>query len=190
MKYAVVTGSTKGIGKAIAEKFLQEDFFVFVNYNRDDEACEKFKSDNKQYSGKFEVIKEDLSSYENAQSFIEKIKEKTNSIDALVLNCGVTDRSKFEDISKESWEHVMNVNVNVPFYLVQGFKSMIVESGSVVFVGSTLGKFPHATSLSYGVTKAAIQSMAKNLVKFFEDKAVTVNAVAPGFVETEWQKNI
>lgn len=188
MKYAVVTGSTKGIGKAIAEKLLSEGWFVFINYARDDKSAEEFSYEHKEVNDRFKIIKCELSSYENAQVFVKDILDTVPCIDCLVLNSAVTDTSPFEEITKEKWEYVMNTNVNVPFYITQGLYNNISEDkGRIIFLGSICGMYPHARSLAYGVSKGAVHQMVKDLVKFFEPKKITVNAVIPGFVETYWQ---
>ena len=81
----------------------------------------------------------------------------------------------------------MNVNSNV--YLIRDLFDVIPNNSRIVFTGSLMGILPHSVSLSYGVTKAAVMALAKNLVKCFEGTGTTVNAIAPGFVETEWQKD-
>ena len=94
MHYAVITGSTKGIGKAIAEKFLREGWFVFLNSAQDDMAAEKFRMDNANSRDNFMIIKQKISDFESATKFAYQILQHTNTIDCLVLNAGATDRSK------------------------------------------------------------------------------------------------
>lgn len=190
MKYAVITGSTKGIGRAIAERLLHEGYFCIINYAHDDVAAKQFIEDNLLFTGQFEIVKMELSSYENVQRFLESVKSITTQVDCLILNAGITDRSAFGEITKDSWEKVINTNINAPFFVVQGCFDIITPiTGRVIFIGSVCGHFPHASSPSYGVTKAAVHQMAKELVKFFAPKQVTVNAIAPGFTDTEWQKS-
>lgn len=191
-KIAVVTGSTKGIGRAIVLKYLKEGYSVIANYSHDDDAAEILKQAAKKYlvgeNTSLTVIKEDLSAYQGAVNFSEKIKRIAHTIDILVLNCGATDRSAFENITRESWERIMNINLNVPFYLLQELNTFISPNeGRIIFIGSVMGIYPHSTSLAYGVTKAAIHQMAKELVKVFANRNITVNAIAPGFVETPRQ---
>ena len=94
-----------------------------------------------------------------------------------------------QEIQEEDWEKVMQMNVNSNVYLIRDLFDVIPHGSRIVFTGSLMGILPHSVSLSYGVTKAAVMALAKNLVKCFENTGTTVNAIAPGFVDTEWQKN-
>ena len=89
----------------------------------------------------------------------------------------------------EDWERVFCTNVHFPVFLLQRIITRIKKGGSVVFTGSLMGIEPHSVSLAYGVTKSAVHSLVKNLVKFLVPYEVRINGVAPGFVDTEWQKN-
>ncbi len=133
MKYAIVTGSTKGIGKAIAIRLLREGYYVIVNYSNDDKAAELFEDEVREYKDMYLIIKEKLSNYKNAMSFVKKVKEKINYIDCMVFNCGMTDRSAFRDISKDSWEQVINTNLNVPFYILQQLDGSIQSGGYSIY---------------------------------------------------------
>ena len=83
----------------------------------------------------------------------------------------------------------MNINVNSNVFLIRDLFSFFTHNARIVFIGSLMGIYPHGTSLAYGVSKTAVHALAPNLVKCFEGTNVTVNAIAPGFVDTEWQKN-
>lgn len=108
-------------------------------------------------------------------------------LDVLVLNAGITDRSAFDMITREEWNRVINVNLTEPFFLVQ--KTKMNDNGRIIFISSILAEIPHSISISYPVTKAAINALVKNLVKHFAERKITVNAVAPGFIDTDWHKN-
>jgi NAD(P)-dependent dehydrogenase (short-subunit alcohol dehydrogenase family) len=190
MKYAVITGSTKGIGKAIAEKLLSNGYYTILNYAHDEKAA---KETQEQFNGKFPehfaICKADLSSLDGLNNYLEFISRHTNTLDCLVLNAGITDRSFFNDITPESWQRVMDTNLTVPLFLVQKCSGFMQSDGSILFIGSILGKIPHAVSLAYCVSKAALHFMAQCLVKEFADRKIRVNVVAPGFVDTPWQKD-
>jgi len=191
MKYAIVTGSTKGIGRAIAEKLLDNNCFVFLNYAHDEDAAmsvhQKF---NKTYHGRFSIIKADLSSLEGLQLLLNSVYSKTDHLDYVVLNAGVLNRSNLDAVTFDEWNSVMDTNVAIPFFLVKDVKPLMKKNGSILFVSSHVGATPHSISTVYGASKAAINYMARSLVKEFADYGVTVNAVAPGFVETDMQKDI
>ena len=87
----------------------------------------------------------------------------------------------------EDWERTMQVNLNSSLYLIRDLYDAIPHNSRIIFIGSLMGVHPHGTSLAYGVSKAAVHALALNLVKSFEATDTTVNAIAPGFVETEWQ---
>lgn len=179
MKYAVVTGGTSGIGLGVARMLLEKGYYVFATFVGD-EPEEKIPN--------FETIRTDQSSREEVYDFIRYVKDKTDHIDCLICNAGVTIRKSFTQTRDEDWDRMMEVAVNSHYILVREFFPIIPPGSRIVFTGSQMGLMPHATVLAYGVTKAAIHALSKNLVKEFEGTGTTVNAIVPGFVETPWQK--
>jgi 3-oxoacyl-[acyl-carrier protein] reductase len=121
------------------------------------------------------------------REFTEYIKSKVESVECIVCNAGTTLRCSLEEISDEAWEEMIQVNLNSNLYLIRDLYSMIAPNSRIVFIGSMMGVYPHGTSLAYGVTKSALHALTLNLVKCFEATNTTINAIAPGFVETEWQ---
>jgi len=114
-------------------------------------------------------------------------KGPSGPVDILILNAGITDRSKFGEITRTEWDRVVKFNLTDPFFLVQNTE--INPDGRIIFISSVLAEMPHSSSISYPVTKAAINAMVKNLVKHFAADRTTVNAVAPGFIDTDWHKS-
>ena len=188
MKQALVTGATKGIGLAIAKMLLEEGYFVRVTYAHDEEAAMVCKNELMKITGNFELIKANQGDKSDMNELVCYLRT-LGHLDCMVCNAGMTLRKGFSEFVDEEWENVMQVNVNAPVFMIRDLFDCISPGGRIVFIGSAMGIYPHGTSLAYGVTKAAIHALAKNLVKFFEGTGTTVNAVAPGFVETEWQKN-
>lgn len=190
MKYALVTGGTKGIGKAISFALLEKGYFVIINYSNDDENANlTIKEFDSQYLDRTSLIKEDLSDQKNIKGFCHKIKNLTSQLDVMILNAGKTDRSPFGEIDYQIWLSVFETNLFAPFFIIQELHNIMPQGSSILITGSVMGIYPHSLSVSYGVSKAAVHTMVKNLVKFLAPMNIRINAIAPGFVETEWQKN-
>lgn len=179
MKTAIVTGGTSGIGLGVAKMLLGKGYYVYTTYVGAD-FTEKIAN--------FEPIKVDQTNREELYRFITHIKEKCSSIDCIVCNAGMTIRKSFTETTDYDWDCMMEVAVNSHYILVRELYSLIPAGSRIIFTGSQMGLMPHAMVLSYGVTKAAVHALAKNLVKEFEGTGTTVNAIVPGFVETPWQK--
>ena len=188
MKNAIVTGATRGIGLATAEMLLQEGYHVTVTYAYDEDSVQPCSERLGAVSDAFEILCVDQTNKKEMHEFAMKMRGKGH-VDCLICNAGMTLRTDLKDIDEEAWERVMQMNVNSNVYLIRDLFDFIPHGSRIVFTGSLMGILLHSVSLSYGVTKAAVLALAKNLVKFFEGTGTTINAIAPGFVETEWQKD-
>jgi len=190
MKYALITGGTKGIGHAIAEKMLIAGYAVILNYAHDDStANEVLHTFDGTYPGKVHIIKQPLNQVQTLDFFLTKLSGITEQLDVLVFNYGKTDRTSMDAITFEQWSDVFDSNLNVPFFLMQKLLPALTDGSSILFVGSSMGTYPHSLSLSYGVSKAAVHALVKNAVKFLAPRKIRINAVVPGFVDTEWQQS-
>lgn len=192
-KKVVLTGGTSGIGKAIAHKIIEElgaDLEKFIiNYGHNDEAAQQLLSEiPDQARSRVVLVKADLSSYAGAEALLEGINRELSSIDWFISNTGIGTYEKFENYSYELWDKIIRTNVSVPAFLIQGVKEKMAEDGRIVLMGSLAGEIPYSSSLVYGVSKAAVNFMSSALMKEFEDKRVSVNTIAPGFIETPWQE--
>lgn len=189
-KVTVITGGTSGIGRGIAEKILAgsaaEDR-IFVTYGHNKEKAQAFlESLPLEKRSQVILMKADMSSYEDMMAFVAELKGQADHIDWLVSNAGVSTYAKYEDYTFEEWTRIVNTNLSVPVFMVKELRPLMSEGGSVLFTGSYAGQQAYSSSLVYGVTKAAIHFLTKSLVKEFEPKGITVNAIAPGFIETPW----
>lgn len=187
MKNAIVTGGTKGIGLAITEMLLKEGYFVYATYGSDESAAQKMRENLTSFQGSFSVERVDQSNVDDVHRFTNQLKDV--DIHCIVCNAGTTVRKKTAELTDEDWLRMMQVNVNSHFFVIRDLWNQIQPNSRLIFIGSMMAVLPHATSLPYGVTKAALHAMAQNLVKDFDNTGTTVNVVASGFVETEWQKN-
>lgn len=179
MKTAIVTGGTSGIGLGVARMLISKGYRVYATY---------VGADFEEQLENFEPIKVDQSNREELYSFITHIKENCVSIDCIICNAGVSIRKSFTETTDKDWDTMMEVAVNSHYILIRELYCRIPHGSRIIFTGSQMGLMPHATVLGYGVTKAAVHALTKNLVKEFEGTGTTVNAIVPGFVETPWQK--
>ena len=189
-KKAIVTGATKGIGKAVATRLLEEGWEVIVTYANDTKtANESYAEFYSMAPGRVHLLQSDISDLNSIDRIDHFLTEHDMTLDAIVFNAGLTDRSDFRTIQPENWEKVFTANVHFPVFLLQKLYPRMNPEGSVIFTGSLMAIQPHSVSLAYGVTKASVHALVKNLVKFFVEKRIRVNAVAPGFIDSDWQKN-
>lgn len=189
MRCAVVTGGSKGIGLEIVKNLLERGYSVIANYSSDDSQAEKVRHELQKYGERFSLVKASQSDREEFKCFTTYIRSKFEKIDCIVCNAGATLRKNTFDIADEEWQAVFDVSLNSHFFLIRDLHDIIGNDARIIFIGSMMGVYPHATSLPYGVSKAAVHALARNLVKDFEGSGTTVNAIVPGFVETEWQKS-
>ncbi len=179
MKNAIVTGGTSGIGFGVAKMLLSKGYRVFATYVGPD--FEK-RMEN------FYPLKVDQTQRSEVYGFIEYVKKECEKVDCVVCNAGLSIRKSFTETTDEDWDKQMEVAVNSHYIIVRELFPLIPAGSRIIFTGSQMAIHPHATVLSYGVTKSAVCALAKNLVKEFEGTGTTVNAIIPGFVETPWQK--
>ncbi len=178
MKNAIVTGGTSGIGLGVAKMLLGKGYKVYVTYVGPDSA-EEIEN--------FIPLKVDQTQRSEVYAFIDRVKAECDTVDCVVCNAGMSIRRSFTEMKDEEWDKMMEVAVNSHYILVRELYGLIPNGSRILFTGSQMGLQPHATVLAYGVTKAAVHALTKNLVKEFEGTGTTVNAIVPGFVETPWQ---
>ncbi|MDR0545995.1 MAG: SDR family oxidoreductase [Dysgonamonadaceae bacterium] len=186
----LITGGTKGIGRAVASRMAASGYPLILTYASDDEtALAVAQQLRDEYAVDVALLKADISDAKAVDTIAVFLENNRLKPQAVVFNAGLTCRDSFENIRPADWERVFFANLHFPVYLLQRIVGLMAPDGSVVFTGSLMGIEPHSVSLAYGVTKSAIHALVKNLVKFLSPYNLRVNAVAPGFVDTEWQKN-
>ncbi len=193
-KVVLITGSSKGIGKATAIEFAKiGGYKVVINYLTDKENAEKLSNYLKEtYKIETLVIKADVSNEEQVKNMIQEIVDKFERIDILVNNAGIVIDKEFEDRTVEDWKRTLEVNT-IGTFLVSKYVSenmMKNKSGKIINVSSTNGIntfFP--SSIDYDASKAAIINLTYNLAIQFAPY-INVNAVAPGWVNTEMNKEL
>ena len=192
-RVSVITAGSSGIGRGIVEKILEnsaEGDLVFVNYAHNEERARAFvEGMPEKWQERVALVKADMSSYEDMMGFVQVIKDNAGHVDWLVCNAGISTYAKYEDYTFEEWTKIVNTNLAIPVFMVKELRPIMKEGGKVLFMGSYAGVQAYSSSLVYGVTKAAVHFLTKSLVKEFEPKGITVNAIAPGFIQTTWHEN-
>jgi 3-oxoacyl-[acyl-carrier protein] reductase len=188
-KQVLITGGSKGIGRAVAECLAAAGYNVVITYSSDNEAAATAVAEIKNtYSVAAASLRADITQKASIDTIADYVAQNNLVLDALVLNAGATLRSKFEEMTIEEWENVFFANVHFPVFLIRKLLNSFSPQAGIVFTGSLMGIYPHSMSLAYGVSKNAELALVKNLVKFLQPYHIRVNGVTPGFVDTEWQK--
>ncbi|MGO1590541.1 MAG: SDR family NAD(P)-dependent oxidoreductase [Ancrocorticia sp.] len=188
-RLAVITGGTKGLGRAVAERLLAEGFDVLLSFATDHERARAVGAELRETFSGSEVftIQADASSMDSVDAIESFLESHGRRVDVLILNAGLTARGSLEELDIETWDRVFRANVDIPVFTIQRLLDRFAPNASIVFTGSLMGEQPHSMSLAYGVSKSAVHALVKNLVKFLAPRGIRVNAVAPGFIDTEWQ---
>jgi 3-oxoacyl-[acyl-carrier protein] reductase len=181
MKTALITGSSRGIGLQIGTDLLNSGYFVHFNGRN--------LIPLKLNSSEWNFIQADMSKIESVTTIEKLLEDCHENLDVLVLNAGMTDRTPFGLIDWNKWNDVFSMSLTIPFFLVQALKDKIKPNGKIIFISSILGIVSDGSSISYGVSRAAINMLVPHLAKEFANKKITVNAIAPGFVDTDWHKS-
>lgn len=190
MKTAFITGGSKGIGLAICEMLCQNGWCVVITYLNDKDTAEQVTNllNIKYQNSKVIPLRVDCSDINSINLISDFLEINNLFLDVVIFNSGLTDRSSFEDLDILNWKKVFDTNLNFPVFFLKQQLPKLNKNTSVIFTSSLMGIQPHSLSLSYGVSKASVNALVKNLVKFLAPYDIRVNAVAPGFVNTEWQK--
>ena len=186
-RVAVVTGASRGIGKAIAIELAACEARVVVNYNRNSEAAEEVVKAIQSSGGEALAVRGDVSVPEMAQGLIGAALSSFGRVDILVNNAGITRDTLLMRMSEEDWDAVLDTNLKGAFNCIKSVTKTMMKQryGRVVNVTSVVGLAGNAGQTNYSSSKAGLIGLTKSVAKELGSRNITVNAVAPGFVETE-----
>ncbi len=189
MKCALITGGSRGIGRAISFKLASSGLYVVINYKSNATAAEDTLSSVKASGGSGEIVQFDISNKEEIRNFYKNWKNKypENYIDVLVNNAGISADNLMVFMEDDQWENVINVNLNSFFYLTKALLTdMIVNKhGRIINIVSLSGQKGLPGQTNYSAAKAGVIGSTKALAQEVGKKNVTVNAVSPGYIKTK-----
>ena len=186
----LITGGTRGIGKACAERFLKNGYRVIAIYSSNDEAAELFAKEQK--GNALEIIKCDVSDFASVKNTISSLIQKYNDIDILINNAGISEHRLLCDTTREEWDKMQNTNIGSVYNTVKCLYDHFVSRkwGRIINISSIWGITGASCEVSYSASKAAVIGFTKALAKELGPSGITVNCIAPGVIDTDMNSHL
>lgn len=186
-KVALITGSSRGIGKSIAKDLASKGAFVIINYASNEQAAQSVKDEIESKGGKCEIRGFDVSSYSQVNDEIDSIVKDHGELNFLVNNAGITRDTLLMRMKEEDWDAVINVNLKGVFNCTKAASKYMVKqkSGRIVNISSVVGEMGNPGQSNYSAAKAGIIGFTKSVSRELASRNITVNSIAPGFIETD-----
>lgn len=188
MKTVLITGGSRGIGKAVAIKFAEKGNQIIINYVSEKTDTEKLKNELLETGAKdVLLIKADVSNSEDVKNMVKESIEKFEKIDILVNNAGITKDNLLMRMSEEEFDKVIQINLKGTYLVTKEVTKYMMKkrSGSIVNLASVVGVAGNAGQCNYAASKAGIIGFTKSIAKELASRNIRANAVAPGFIETD-----
>jgi NAD(P)-dependent dehydrogenase (short-subunit alcohol dehydrogenase family) len=183
-KTAVVTGGNSGIGLAIAKRFAEEGAYVFITGRRQAQLDAALNAIAPQAGGRVEAVQGDVTQADDLERLFAIVKEKSGALDILVTSSGTSEYATLESTTEEHFDKLFDLNVRGMVFTVQRAIKLMASGGSIVLVGSIAGSKGTAGYGSYSATKAAVRSYARTWTSELSSRAIRVNTLSPGPVDT------
>nr|WP_240910230.1 3-oxoacyl-[acyl-carrier-protein] reductase [Desulfopila sp. IMCC35008] len=191
-KIAVVTGGSRGIGRAISLRLASMGAMVYINYVSRPDAAEETKKIIEQDGGKAELIQFDIGDAEQVQEAMKKVVSEAGSIDILVNNAGITRDGLMARMKESDWDDVINTNLKGAFLCSKGVSKPMMKKkwGRIVNISSVIGFSGNSGQVNYASAKAGLTGLTKSMAREYASRNITINCVAPGYIVTEMTESM
>ena len=189
---AIVTGASRGIGKAIAISLAKEGAEVIINYSSSLENANKVVSEINSFGGKAFPVQADISDESSVNGLIKTVLDKNNKIDVLVNNAGITKDGLLMRMKTDDWQQVLDLNLSGVFYCTRAVSRQMLKQrkGRIINITSVVGLMGNPGQANYSAAKAGVVGLTQSAAKEFASRGITVNAIAPGFISTDMTKDL
>lgn len=191
-KVALVTGAGRGIGREIARTLAASGATVIVNYNGSKESAEAVVAEIVQSGGCAEAIQCNVSDFAASEGFVKKVLDKYKKVDILVNNAGVTRDNLIMRMTEADYDAVLDTNLKGAFNMIRHLSRSFIKqrSGKIINISSVSGVLGNAGQANYSASKAGLIGLTKSVAREFASRGINVNAVAPGFIDTDMTKDM
>lgn len=191
-KIVIVTGGTRGIGRAIVEAFAREGALVLFTYLNNDGLAKEIELNLKKEQSKARGFKVDVKDYPQVDKWKEKILEEYGKVDILINNAGITKDKSLALMSKDEWDDVIDTNLNGLFHVTRSFIITFLKQrqGNIINISSLSGITGISRQTNYSASKGGMIAFSKSLAKEVAPYNVRVNVIAPGFIRTDMTENL
>ncbi len=188
---AIVTGASRGIGRAIAQELAKLGANIVVNYASSSKAAEEVVDTITKAGGKAIALQADVSQAQQVEALVNTAMEKLNRVDILVNNAGITRDTLLLRMKPEDWQAVIDLNLTGVFLCTRAVSKIMLKqrSGRIINITSVAGQMGNPGQANYSAAKAGVIGFTKTIAKEFASRGITVNAVAPGFIATDMTSN-
>jgi 3-oxoacyl-[acyl-carrier protein] reductase len=186
-RVALVTGASRGIGRAIATRLASSNIDIVINYNKDLEGAEETQKQCEKIGVKTRILQGDMGKEEDVNLIFENIVDEFGKIDILINNAGITIDGLLISMKEEAFREVLEVNLFSAFYTMKLAARIMAKNrfGRIINISSIVGIRGNAGQVNYSASKAGLIGMTKSLAKEMAKRNIRVNAIAPGFIETD-----